>query len=80
MFKRMLIALVAVGLLAGCDMSKGIDAAGDAYKSVTMSDAEVQDLGRQVAAQMDQGGVGVQIDTAFGCAAVGMAANHAHPQ
>ena len=53
MLKRILIVLAAVSLLAGCDMSKGLDAAGDAYKGLTMSDAEVQDMGRQVAAQMD---------------------------
>lgn len=53
MLKRLLIILAAVGLLAGCDISKGLDAAGDAYKGATLSDAEVQQMGRDVAAQMD---------------------------
>ena len=44
---------VALGLLAGCDMSKALDAAGDAYKSLTLSDAELEQLGRESAAQMD---------------------------
>jgi putative metalloprotease len=54
--KRLLSLLAVFGLLAGlaaCDLSKGIDAAGDAYKSLTLSDAEIQQLGRDSAAQMD---------------------------
>jgi putative metalloprotease len=56
MCKRLLILLAVLGLLAGlaaCDLSKGLDAAGDAYKSLTLSDAEIQQLGRESAAQLD---------------------------
>ena len=57
MIKRILLTLSAVALLAGlagCDMSKGLDAAGDAYKGATLTDQEVQEMGRQSAAAMDK--------------------------
>ncbi|MDR2161496.1 MAG: M48 family metallopeptidase [Desulfovibrio sp.] len=56
MLKRLPLFFALVGLLsalAACDLSKGLDAAGDAYKSVTLSDAEIQQLGRDSAAQLD---------------------------
>ncbi len=55
MLKRFLLICAALGLLAGCnmDMSKAIDAGGDAYKAANLSDAEVQAMGKQVAQQYD---------------------------
>ena len=56
MCKRLVLLFAILGLLGGlaaCDLSKGIDAAGDAYKSLTLSDEEIQQLGRESAAQLD---------------------------
>ncbi len=55
MVKRILLICAALGLLAGCnmDMNKALDAGSDAYKAASLSDAEVQQMGKEVAQQYD---------------------------
>lgn len=52
-FILLLLLLPSYGCLNNMDLGKGLSAAADAYKSLTLSDAEVIDLGRKTAAEMD---------------------------
>ena len=56
MFKRLLLTCAAVALLAGCnmDVNKALDAGSDAHKAASLSKEEVQQLGRDSAAQLDK--------------------------
>ena len=53
MLKKILLIAAAVSLLAGCNLGKSMDAAGDGYKAATLSEEEVKRDGKLVADQLD---------------------------
>ncbi len=53
MFKKLLLMVAALALLAGCNVDKALDAGTDAYKAANLSPEEVQRDGKLVADQLD---------------------------
>ena len=53
MLKKFLLIAVSLTLLAGCNLGKTLDAAGDAHKAATLSEEEVKRDGKLVANELD---------------------------